>query len=102
YRYLEKCCSKPDLFMPPLGTLRLRQVMHLDDPTLGFASVPQPFRGGFVKMPDDKKAKSRNSAASGNDGFLDERRSDFTDLETVESQRNDLTAEEFPEGPYGA
>jgi hypothetical protein len=24
-----------------------------------------------------------------------------TDLATVESQRNDLTAEEFPEGPYG-
>lgn len=34
-------------------------------------------------------------------GFLDESRSDYTDLATVESQRNDLTAEEFPEGPYG-
>ncbi|MFD2613688.1 hypothetical protein [Paenibacillus gansuensis] len=35
-------------------------------------------------------------------GFLDEdRRREFTDLSTVESQRNDLTAEEFPDGPYG-
>lgn len=25
-----------------------------------------------------------------------------TDVSTVQSQRNDLTAEEFPEGPYGA
>jgi hypothetical protein len=34
--------------------------------------------------------------------FKKERRSDSTDLATVESQRNDLTAEEFPEGPYGS
>lgn len=34
--------------------------------------------------------------------FLDEDRREFTDLSTVESQRNDLTAEEFPEGPYGS
>ena len=26
----------------------------------------------------------------------------YSDLSTVESQRNDLTAEEFPEGPYGS
>lgn len=36
------------------------------------------------------------------DGFIDEKRSEFTDLATVESQRNDLIPEEFPEGPYGA
>jgi hypothetical protein len=36
------------------------------------------------------------------DGFMDEKRDEFTDLTTVESQRNDLTAEEFPEGPYGS
>lgn len=36
------------------------------------------------------------------EGFLQEKRSEYTDLATVESQRNDLTAEEFPEGPYGA
>lgn len=36
------------------------------------------------------------------DGFLEEDRDPYTDLATVESQRNDLTAEEFPEGPYGA
>ncbi|MEF3304741.1 hypothetical protein [Paenibacillus sp. GYB003] len=36
------------------------------------------------------------------EGFLKEFRSKYTDLATVESQRNDLTAEEFPEGPYGA
>lgn len=34
--------------------------------------------------------------------FKKERRSDFTDMATVESQRNDLTFEEFPEGPYGS
>jgi len=33
--------------------------------------------------------------------FLKERRRKHTDLATVESQRNDLAAEEFPEGPYG-
>lgn len=37
-----------------------------------------------------------------NEGFLDEERSEYTDLATVLSQRNDLTAEEFPEGPYGS
>lgn len=36
------------------------------------------------------------------DGFLEERRSRYTDLATVESQRNDLIPEEFPEGPYGS
>lgn len=36
------------------------------------------------------------------EGFLKERRSDYTDAAAVESQRNDLTAEEFPEGPYGS
>ena len=35
-------------------------------------------------------------------GFMDEKRRLYTDLKTVESQRNDLTAEEFPEGPYGS
>lgn len=34
--------------------------------------------------------------------FLKEDRSEYTDLSTVESQRNDLTHEEFPEGPYGS
>jgi hypothetical protein len=34
--------------------------------------------------------------------FMEEERSDFTDVSTVESQRNDLVAEEFPEGPYGS
>ena len=33
--------------------------------------------------------------------FLNERKQKYTDFATVESQRNDLTAEEFPEGPYG-
>lgn len=36
------------------------------------------------------------------EGFIKERRSDYTDFAAVESQRNDLTAEEFPEGPYGS
>lgn len=35
-------------------------------------------------------------------GFLDESRGEFTDLATIESQRNDLIPEEFPEGPYGS
>jgi hypothetical protein len=35
-------------------------------------------------------------------GFMEERRNEYTDVATVESQRNDLTAEEFPEGPYGS
>lgn len=34
--------------------------------------------------------------------FKKEDRGRYTDLSTVESQRNDLTAEEFPEGPYGS
>lgn len=34
--------------------------------------------------------------------FIDEDRRPYTDLSTVESQRNDLTFEEFPEGPYGS
>ncbi|GAB2676200.1 hypothetical protein ACFQWB_08440 [Paenibacillus thermoaerophilus] len=36
-----------------------------------------------------------------NAGFLKENRQPSTDFATVESQRNDVTAEEFPEGPYG-
>lgn len=36
-----------------------------------------------------------------NSGFMKERRSDYTDTAVVESQRNDLIPEEFPEGPYG-
>ena len=36
------------------------------------------------------------------EGFIDEYRDEATDLATVESQRNDLIAEEFPEGPYGS
>lgn len=35
-------------------------------------------------------------------GFMNERKREYTDVSTVESQRNDLIAEEFPEGPYGA
>jgi hypothetical protein len=34
--------------------------------------------------------------------FKKENRQPYTDLATVESRRNDLTAEEFPEGPYGS
>ncbi|MEK3731259.1 MULTISPECIES: hypothetical protein [Paenibacillus] len=34
--------------------------------------------------------------------FKKEDRDRYTDLSTVESQRNDLTAEEFPEGPFGS
>jgi len=40
-----------------------------------------------------------NDAAQ--EGFVREHRDETTDVATVESQRNDLTAEEFPEGPYG-
>jgi hypothetical protein len=36
------------------------------------------------------------------EGFKDENKHPYTDLATVESQRNDLTAEEFPEGPLGS
>ncbi|CAH0120899.1 MULTISPECIES: hypothetical protein [unclassified Paenibacillus] len=36
------------------------------------------------------------------DRFKEEEKEPYTDLATVESQRNDLTAEEFPEGPYGS
>lgn len=34
--------------------------------------------------------------------FLEEERSEYTDFAAVESMRNDLTAEEFPDGPYGS
>lgn len=33
--------------------------------------------------------------------FLKENRQKYTDFASVESQRNDLVAEEFPEGAYG-
>jgi hypothetical protein len=37
------------------------------------------------------------------DKFMDENKPwPYTDVSTVESQRNDLVAEEFPEGPYGS
>jgi hypothetical protein len=36
------------------------------------------------------------------EGFKQEKKQAYTDLSTVESSRNDLTAEEFPEGPAGA
>lgn len=36
------------------------------------------------------------------DGFIDEQRRLYTDFASVESQRNDLIAEEFPDGPYGS
>jgi hypothetical protein len=36
------------------------------------------------------------------DGYIKEDEHIYTDFATVESQRNDLTAEEFPEGPYGS
>ncbi|WP_372663225.1 hypothetical protein [Cohnella sp.] len=36
------------------------------------------------------------------EGFMEEQRTKNVDLATVESQRNDLIAEEFPEGPYGS
>lgn len=36
-----------------------------------------------------------------NTGFIHEYRDEATDFANVESQRNDLVAEEFPEGPYG-
>jgi hypothetical protein len=36
------------------------------------------------------------------EGFMHEDRRKYTDLSTVESQRNDLIPEEFPEGPYGS
>ncbi|WP_028610025.1 hypothetical protein [Paenibacillus harenae] len=32
----------------------------------------------------------------------DEKDAGFSELATVESRRNELTAEEFPEGPYGS
>ncbi|WP_127585038.1 hypothetical protein [Paenibacillus koleovorans] len=36
------------------------------------------------------------------EGFLYEERDAYSDLATVESQRNDLAVEEFPEGPFGS
>jgi hypothetical protein len=35
------------------------------------------------------------------DRFMKEERQPYTDVANVESQRNDLIPEEFPEGPYG-
>lgn len=36
------------------------------------------------------------------DRFIHEDRQPSTDVSTVESQRNDLIPEEFPDGPYGS
>jgi hypothetical protein len=36
------------------------------------------------------------------DRFIHENRQPYTDVSTVESQRNDLIPEEFPDGPYGS
>jgi hypothetical protein len=36
------------------------------------------------------------------DRFIPENRQPYTDVSTVESQRNDLIPEEFPDGPYGS
>ncbi|MEV5025970.1 hypothetical protein [Paenibacillus sp. LPE1-1-1.1] len=36
------------------------------------------------------------------DRFMEENRRPYTDVSTVESQRNDLIPEEFPDGPYGS
>jgi hypothetical protein len=36
------------------------------------------------------------------DGFIEEEKHHYTDFAAVESQRNDLIPEEFPEGPYGS
>jgi len=36
------------------------------------------------------------------EGFIEEERQAYTHFSNVESQRNDLVAEEFPEGPYGS
>jgi len=35
-------------------------------------------------------------------GFEQEDKTNYPDMATVESQRNDLAFEEFPEGPYGS
>lgn len=51
-------------------------------------------------MYDDSKQPKRRKFEHA-DGFLPERKRKYTDFAAVESQRNDLTAEEFPEGPYG-
>jgi hypothetical protein len=42
------------------------------------------------------------SMESGEDFIEEAPQRKYTDLKTVESSRNDLTAEEFPEGPYGS
>jgi len=49
-------------------------------------------------MSTEFKDQDKKQAA----GFVNEYRDTYTDLETVESQRNDLAPEEFPDGPYGS
>jgi hypothetical protein len=43
-----------------------------------------------------------NEGKRARSGFSREFRDEGTDLATVESQRNDLVPEEFPDGPYGS
>jgi len=43
----------------------------------------------------------RDSRKAQTGGFLRDLRRKFADVSTAESQFRDLTAEEFPEGPYG-
>ncbi|WP_248930253.1 hypothetical protein [Paenibacillus hamazuiensis] len=51
-----------------------------------------------------KRESIRNNLSpQAQNGFIqEEEQQRYTDFRNVESQRNDLTAEEFPEGPYGS
>jgi hypothetical protein len=58
--------------------------------------------GILFPKPDEERGVDDMSPDRDHERFMEEPQDEYTDLATVESQRNDLAPEEFPDGPYGS